>query len=55
VEPAVGGPTIDRAHRIGQEKTVFAKSITRKCGGKNLAMQLQKRLFNELITTEDTS
>jgi SNF2 family DNA or RNA helicase len=55
--PAVEAQAIDRAHRIGQENTVFTyKFITRNTvEEKILALQRsKKRLFNELITTEDS-
>ncbi len=55
--PAVEAQAIDRAHRIGQKNTVFTyKFITRNTvEEKILALQRsKKRLFNELITTEDT-
>lgn len=55
--PAIEAQAIDRAHRIGQENTVFTyKFITRNTvEEKILALQRsKKRLFNELITTEDS-
>lgn len=55
--PAIEAQAIDRAHRIGQENTVFTyKFITRNTvEEKILALQRsKKRLFNDLITTEET-
>lgn len=55
--PAIEAQAIDRAHRIGQQKTVFTyKFITRNTvEEKILSLQgHKKRLFNELITTEES-
>ncbi|MFT7248970.1 MAG: SNF2 family DNA or RNA helicase, partial [Arcticibacterium sp.] len=55
--PAIEAQAVDRAHRIGQEKTVFTyKFISRNTvEEKILALQnKKKRLFDDLITTEET-
>ena len=55
--PAIEAQAVDRAHRIGQKNTVFTyKFISRNTvEEKILSLQRAKRkLFNELITTEDT-
>ncbi len=55
--PAIEAQAIDRAHRIGQKNTVFTyKFISRNTvEEKILSLQRVKRkLFNELITTEET-
>ncbi len=55
--PAIEAQAVDRAHRIGQEQTVFTyKFITRNTvEEKILALQRSKqRLANELITTEES-
>lgn len=54
--PAIEAQAIDRAHRIGQQKTVFTyKFITRNSvEEKILTLQRNKRkLFDNLITTEE--
>lgn len=55
--PAIEAQAVDRAHRIGQDRTVFTyKFITRNSvEEKILALQKSKqRLANELITTEES-
>ncbi|MDR6193565.1 SNF2-related protein [Siphonobacter sp. SORGH_AS_0500] len=55
--PAIEAQAVDRAHRIGQDKTVFTyKFISQNTvEEKILALQHSKqRLASELITTEDT-
>jgi len=55
--PAIEAQAVDRAHRIGQQKTVFTyKFITRNTGEeKILALQRSKqKLASGLITTEET-
>ena len=55
--PAIEAQAIDRAHRIGQQKTVFTyKFITKNSvEEKILALQRSKqRLANELVTTEES-
>jgi SNF2 family DNA or RNA helicase len=55
--PAVEAQAVDRAHRIGQKKTVFTyKFITRNSvEEKILTLQQKKlRLTTELITTEES-
>ena len=55
--PAIETQAIDRAYRIGQDKTVFTyKFITKNSvEEKILALQQHKRkLFQDLITTEET-
>jgi SNF2 family DNA or RNA helicase len=55
--PAVEAQAVDRAHRIGQKKTVFSyKFITRNTVEEKI-LQLQKKklkLSTDLITTEET-
>jgi SNF2 family DNA or RNA helicase len=54
--PAIEAQAVDRAHRIGQQQTVFNyKFITRNSvEEKILALQRnKKRLADELITTEE--
>jgi SNF2 family DNA or RNA helicase len=54
--PAIEAQAIDRAHRIGQDKTVFTyKFITKNTvEEKILALQQGKqKLFNDLITNEE--
>lgn len=55
--PAIEAQAVDRAHRIGQDKTVFTYKFISKntVEEKILALQQSKqRLASELITTEDT-
>jgi superfamily II DNA or RNA helicase len=55
--PAIEAQAVDRAHRIGQKNTVFTyKFISRNTvEEKILVLQnKKKRLFDELITTEET-
>ncbi len=55
--PAIEAQAVDRAHRIGQKNTVFTyKFISRNTvEEKILALQQnKKRLFDELITTEES-
>ncbi len=55
--PAIEAQAVDRAHRIGQKNTVFTyKFISRNTvEEKILTLQrAKKKLFNELITTEET-
>jgi SNF2 family DNA or RNA helicase len=55
--PAIEAQAVDRAHRIGQKNTVFTyKFISRNTvEEKILSLQrTKKKLFNELITTEET-
>ncbi|MFT5884123.1 MAG: superfamily II DNA or RNA helicase [Arcticibacterium sp.] len=55
--PAIEAQAVDRAHRIGQKNTVFTyKFISRNTvEEKILALQnKKKRLFDDLITTEET-
>ncbi|AFK02579.1 SNF2-related protein [Emticicia oligotrophica DSM 17448] len=55
--PAIEAQAIDRAHRIGQQNTVFTyKFITRNSvEEKILSLQRNKqKLFNDLITTEES-
>ncbi|MFT4031587.1 MAG: SNF2-related protein [Siphonobacter sp.] len=55
--PAIEAQAVDRAHRIGQDKTVFTYKFISKntVEEKILALQQSKRrLANELITTEDS-
>jgi SNF2 family DNA or RNA helicase len=54
--PAVEAQAIDRAHRIGQNKTVFTYKFITKNSVEEKILALQKnkqRLANELITTEE--
>lgn len=54
--PAVEAQAVDRAHRIGQDKTVFTYKFISKntVEEKILALQQSKRrLANELVTTEE--
>ncbi|MFN8354646.1 MAG: SNF2-related protein [Spirosomataceae bacterium] len=55
--PAIESQAVDRAHRIGQEKTVFTYKFITKNSVEEKILALQKnklRLANELITTEET-
>jgi hypothetical protein len=54
--PAIEAQAVDRAHRIGQDKTVFTYKFISKntVEEKILALQQSKRrLANELVTTEE--
>lgn len=55
--PAVEAQAVDRAHRIGQKKTVFSyKFITRNTVEEKILQLQQKKLklSTDLITTEET-
>ncbi len=55
--PAIEAQAIDRAHRIGQQNKVFTyKFITRNSVEEKILVlqQNKKRLFDELITTEES-
>lgn len=55
--PAIEAQAIDRAHRIGQTNTVFTyKFITRNSVEEKIValQQSKKKLFDDLITTEET-
>jgi SNF2 family DNA or RNA helicase len=54
--PAVEAQAIDRAHRIGQEKTVFTYKFITKNSVEEKILDLQRskqNLFNNLITNEE--
>jgi SNF2 family DNA or RNA helicase len=54
--PAIEAQAIDRAHRIGQEKTVFTYKFITKNTVEEKILRLQRgkqKLFNELITNEE--
>ncbi len=54
--PAIEAQAIDRAHRIGQQRTVFTYKFITKNSVEEKILDLQRskqRLFNELITTEE--
>ncbi len=54
--PAVEAQAVDRAHRIGQERTVFTYKFITKNSIEEKILTLQnskKQLANELISTED--
>ena len=55
--PAIEAQAVDRAHRIGQQNTVFIYKFIAKNTVEEKILQLQNkkmRLFNELITEEET-
>jgi superfamily II DNA or RNA helicase len=55
--PAIEAQAIDRAHRIGQENTVFSYKFISKNTVEEKILDLQnakKQLFNDLVTTEET-
>ncbi|MFN4145908.1 MAG: DEAD/DEAH box helicase [Runella sp.] len=54
--PAIEAQAIDRAHRIGQQKTVFTYKFITKNSVEEKILDLQrskKKLFENLITTEE--
>ena len=55
--PAIEAQAIDRAHRIGQQKTVFTYKFITKNSVEEKILDLQRskqKLFNNLITTEES-
>ncbi len=55
--PAIEAQAVDRAHRIGQQKTVFTYKFITKNTVEEKILDLQRskqRLFNDLITTEES-
>jgi SNF2 family DNA or RNA helicase len=55
--PAIEAQAVDRAHRIGQDKTVFTYKFITKDSVEEKILSLQKskqRLANELVTTEES-
>lgn len=55
--PAIEAQAIDRAHRIGQDKTVFTYKFITKNSVEEKILDLQRnkqKLFNDLITTEES-
>ena len=55
--PAIEAQAVDRAHRIGQEKTVFTYKFITKNTVEEKILDLQRskqRLFNDLISTEES-
>ncbi len=55
--PAIEAQAIDRAHRIGQQRTVFTYKFITKNSVEEKILDLQRskqKLFNELITTEES-
>jgi SNF2 family DNA or RNA helicase len=54
--PAIEAQAVDRAHRIGQQRTVFTYKFITKNSVEEKIIDLQRskqRLFNELITSEE--
>ena len=54
--PAIEAQAVDRAHRIGQQRTVFTYKFITKNSVEEKILDLQRskqRLFNELITSEE--
>jgi SNF2 family DNA or RNA helicase len=55
--PAIEAQAIDRAHRIGQQKTVFTYKFITKNSVEEKILELQRskqKLFNNLITNEES-
>jgi SNF2 family DNA or RNA helicase len=55
--PAIEAQAVDRAHRIGQDKTVFTYKFITKDSVEEKILSLQRskqRLANELVTTEES-
>jgi SNF2 family DNA or RNA helicase len=55
--PAIEAQAVDRAHRIGQQKTVFTYKFITKDSVEEKILDLQRskqKLFNNLITTEES-
>ncbi|SOE20856.1 Superfamily II DNA or RNA helicase, SNF2 family [Spirosomataceae bacterium TFI 002] len=55
--PAIEAQAVDRAHRIGQKKTVFTYKFISRNTVEEKILSLQKvkrRLFDDLVTTEET-
>ena len=55
--PAIEAQAVDRAHRIGQQKTVFTYKFITKNSVEEKILDLQRskqKLFNNLITTEES-
>ena len=55
--PAIEAQAVDRAHRIGQKKTVFTYRFISRNTVEEKILTLQnakKRLFQELVTTESS-
>jgi SNF2 family DNA or RNA helicase len=54
--PAIEAQAVDRAHRIGQQRTVFTYKFIAKNSVEEKILDLQRskqRLFNDLITSEE--
>lgn len=55
--PAIEAQAVDRAHRIGQQRTVFTYKFITKNSVEEKILDLQRskqKLFNDLITTEES-